>query len=138
MGRICEVQISGAGRVVIWVNSREHCEPHVHSRDIAKTWEGRIQFSFMSSYLGFLDCFGKHPGTGVFSEIMKEMSGRLADFRREWWRCNANGIGCCLVNTMQDDAVGRPRRVAAAMYDSATNSIELTFANQFVRVVQLS
>jgi hypothetical protein len=92
----------------------------------------------MSSSLVFLDCFGKHPGTGVFSEIMKEMSGRLADFRREWWRCNANGIGCCLVNTMQDDTVGRPRRVAAAMYDSATNSVELTFANQFVRVVQLS
>lgn len=138
MGRICELQISGAGRVVIWVNSREHCEPHVHCRDVANTWEGRIQFSFMSGSLDLWDCFGKHPGMGAFSEVMKQMSGRLADFRREWWRCNANGIGCCLVNSMQDDTIGRPRRVAAAIYHPATNTIELTFTNKFVRLVKLS
>ena len=138
MGKICELQVSGAGQLLIWVNSREHCEPHVHCRDRASTWEGRIQFSFMSSTLAFWDCFGKHPGMAVFSEMMKQMSGRLADFRREWWRCNANGIGCCLVNSMQDDNTGRPRRVLTAIYHPATNMVELTFTNQFGRMVQLS
>lgn len=92
----------------------------------------------MSGSLDLWDCFGKHPGMGAFSEVMKQMSGRLADFRREWWRCNANGIGCCLVNSMQDDTIGRPRRVAAAIYHPATNTIELTFTNKFVRLVKLS
>jgi hypothetical protein len=92
----------------------------------------------MSNNVSLFDCLSKRdPGRAVFSDMMKQMSGRLRTLRREWWRCNSNGTGCCLVNTMQDDAMGRPRRVAEAVYDPATNMTELTFINNFVRMVQL-
>jgi len=138
MGRVCELQVSGAGQVIIWVNSRDHCGPHAHCRDQARTWEGRIYFSFISNNVVSFDCLSKKdPGQAVFAEILKQIPGRLSPLRREWWRCNSNGTGCCLANTMQDDATGRPRRVATALYDPATNTTELTFTNNFVRMVQL-
>ena len=57
--------------------------------------------------------------------------------RAAGWRVNSNGIGCCLVNQMHEDTMGRSRRIAAATYDPGTNRTTLTFANGFVRELQL-
>jgi hypothetical protein len=53
MSRICEMQVAGAGLIAIWTNSRDHCKPHVHCGDKARTWEGRIRFSFLSNIATF-------------------------------------------------------------------------------------
>jgi hypothetical protein len=142
MSRICDMQVAGAGLVSVWVNSRDHCiahAPHMHCGDKARTWEGRITFSFLSNIATFWDCLipATDPGSRVFNEIARNLSQHLRRCRAEWWRLYNNTIGCCLANSMQDDAAGQPRRVALAVYDAAMDETELTFANGFTRRVKL-
>jgi hypothetical protein len=63
MAKICEVSVSGTGQVVIWINSLDHCDPHVHCGDKGNSWEGRIKFSFLNNIVLFWDCLSKtDPG----------------------------------------------------------------------------
>jgi hypothetical protein len=135
MSRICDMQVVGAGLVSAWVNSRDHCGPHVHCADKAGTWEGRIRFSFLNNLATFWDCLtpATDPGSGVFNEISRHLVQHLRRCRAEWWRLHGGTVGCCLANSMQHDAVGQLRRVAQAVYDAATDATELTFANGFKR-----
>lgn len=139
MPKICELVIRNVGQVVIWVNTKDHCDPHVHVGDKARSWEARIKFSFVDNLAYFWDCLSNvDPGAAVFSDIVKELiTGHLRSIRREWWRCYAGGIGCCMVNKQFDDAAGVARRVSAAIYDPGTNTTYLTFANGFQRTVRL-
>ncbi len=131
--------IAGAGLVIIWINSRDHCEPHTHCGDKARTWEGRVRFSFLDNIATFWDCLtpATQPGVGVFGEISRGLIQHLPRCRAEWWRLHAGTVGCCLTNTMQDDAAGRRRRVARAIYDTATDKTELIFTNGHKRRVDL-
>jgi hypothetical protein len=112
MSRICDMQVAGAGLVSVWVNSRDHCDPHVHCADKGGTWESRIRFSFLNNLATFWDCLtpATDPGRGVFTEISRNLAQHLRRCRAEWWRFHAGTIGCCLANSMQDDVVGQPRR----------------------------
>jgi len=138
MGKICEVQIPGAGQVQIWINSRDHCGPHVHCGDKSDTWEARIKFSFINNDVTFWDVLSHNdPGQSVFVEIEKQLIRYLRACRQEWWKNFSATIGCCLQNTNHADTVGHLRRISTANYDSATNSTELVFTNGFHRIVRL-
>ncbi len=138
MGRICEMQIPGAGQVKIWINSREHCDPHVHCGDNSDAWEARVKFSFIDNQAMLWDVLSLFdPGRRVFSEIERQLVAHLRVCRAEWWNNFSASFGCCLTNTMQFDAVGQRWRVSAATYDSATNSTELVFINGFRRTLRL-
>ena len=103
MAKICEVSDSGTGQVVIWINSLDHCDPHVHCGDKGNSWEGRIKFSFINNIASFWDCISKtDPGRGVFARIEQSLGASyLRRCRAEWWRIFGQDamVGCCLVNT---------------------------------------
>jgi hypothetical protein len=139
MGRICDLQIPGAGQVVVVVNTKDHCDPHVHCWDKGQSWEARIRFSFMNNNITFWDFVTtKHnPSASVINEIIRQIRIFLKPCRAEWWRYYANTIGCCLQNTQQVDSVGSYRQVQAAIYDLTGNKTELTFVGGFKREVPL-
>jgi hypothetical protein len=139
MSRICGMQVARAGLVSVWLNSRDHCGPHTHCGDKARTWEARIRFSFLNNVTTFRDCLtpATNPETSVFGEISRALVQHLRQCRAEWWRLHAGTVGCCLANSMQDDAAGRPRRVARAIYDTATDPTELLFTNGQMPRVEL-
>jgi hypothetical protein len=139
MSRICDMQVAGAGLVVVWINSRDHYDPHIHCGDKGRTWEGRFRFSFLDNIATFWDCLtpAADAGTGVFTEISRGLAQHLRRCRAEWRRLHAGTVGCCLANTMQDDVAGRRRRVARAIYDAAGDATELIFTNGHTRKVDL-
>lgn len=139
MSRICSMQVTGVGQVNVWLNSHDHCDPHVHCGDRGRTWEGQIKFSFLSNVPTFWNCLtpANDPGIAVFTEILQILVSYLRQCRAEWWRFHANTIGCCLTNSTYDDVAGRQRLIGIAVYDAATNSTELTFTNGHKRKVCL-
>ena len=139
MGRLCSIQVTGAGQVDVWVNTRDHCEPHVHCGDKANSWEGRIKFSFLDNLPLFWDCLSKKdPGIGAFNAVIQVLPGYLHKARTFWWGYFDTSIGCCLANQMFPDAAGKLRQIRTAVYDSGTNMTHLTFTNGFVRDVDLN
>jgi hypothetical protein len=139
MGRICDLQIPGAGQVIIVINTGDHCEPHVHCWDKAQSWEARIRFSFMDNNITFWDFLSRmnNPSVSVINEIMKQLGTILRRCRVVWWQYYCNTIGCCLKNTQQVDNAGNYRQIHSATYDGAGNKTELTFVGGFKREVQL-
>jgi hypothetical protein len=138
MGRICDLQVRGAGQVQVWVNSRDHCDPHVHCADKSRTWEGRVKFSFVNNTVEFWDIWSSNdPGDAIRSEIVTQLTSLVRRCREEWWRNFSSTIGCCLKNTRQPDIRNQMWAVADAHYDPGTNSTELTFTNGFRRTVSL-
>jgi hypothetical protein len=137
-GEICRMQIPGAGQVIIWINTRDHPGPHIHCGDNSSSWEGRVKFSFINNDVEFWDVLSQvDPGRRVFSEIERGLVLYLRSCRADWWNNFSGSFGCCLQNTMQEDAAGQRWRVYAATYDIATNSTELVFFNGFRRTVKL-
>jgi hypothetical protein len=138
MGKICEMQIPSAGQVKVWINSRDHCDPHVHCGDKSDTWEGRVKFSFINNAITFWDMLSQNgPGRNTFTEIERRLTTYLPACRQEWWKNFSASIGCCIQNTTQEDTIGQQWRVTTANYDPATNSTELVFSNGFRRTVRL-
>src|SRR5690349_11875749 len=112
MGKICEMNIPGAGQVMVWVNSRDHCDPHVHCGDKSDSWEARVRFSFINNNVDFWDVLSDaSPGRAVFGEIERQLIPYLRACRTEWWNNFSASFGCCLRNTTQDDAIGQRWRV---------------------------
>jgi len=139
MSRICDMQVAGAGLVSVWINTRDHCPPHVHCGDKAGNWEGRITFTFVNNSTAFWDCLtpATDPGQGVFNEIARNIPPYLRQCRSEWWRIFSQHLGCCLVNSTHDDVTGTPRRVQSAEYFPATDSTDLSFSNGHRRSISL-
>lgn len=139
MGKICDVHVAGVGDVKVWLNSNDHCDPHVHCADHGRTWEGRVYFSFLNNIVVKWDCStpGNNPGNAAFSEIARFLSAYLRKCRSEWWRFQAQRVGCCLANILHSDVMGNQRTISTADYDPATNVTELTFTNGHKRRVDL-
>src|SRR4051812_28371281 len=74
--------------VSIWINTRDHCPPHVHCGDKARNWEGRVTFTFVNNITTFWDCLtpANDPGLGVFKEIERNLTQYVRQCRAEWWR----------------------------------------------------
>src|SRR5689334_21812228 len=127
MSRICDMQVAGAGIVSVWINTRDHCPPHVHCSDKAGNWECRVTFTFINNIATVLDCLPSknNPGQGVFNEIIRNLSQYLRQCRGEWWRIYSQHLGCCLNNTTHEDVTGIPRRIQSAEYFPATDSTDL-------------
>jgi len=139
MGKICDLQIPGAGQVVVVVNTDDHCEPHIHCWDKGLSWDARIRFSFMNNDVMFWNFVTQrnNPGGSVINEISRQLQPHLKRMRVEWWRYYSATIGCCLRNSQQLDNAGNYRRVDAATYDPTTNKTDLTFIGGFRREVPL-
>jgi hypothetical protein len=138
MGEICRMQIPGAGQVIIWINTRDHPGPHIHCGDNSASWEGRVKFSFINNDVELWDVLSQvDPGRRVFAEIERGLVPYLRSCRADWWNTFSGSFGCCLQNTIQEDAIGQRWRVNTATYDIATNSTELVFVNGFRRTVRL-
>src|SRR3954449_4543084 len=139
MSRICDMQVAGAGLVSVWINTRDHCPPHVHCGDKAGNWEARLSFTFINNNATFWDCLtpATDPGQGVFNDIVRNLPQYLRQCRTEWWRIYSQNLGCCLINSMQDDVTGTPRRVQSAEYLPATDSTDLSFTNGHGRSISL-
>ena len=135
MGKICDLQVSGAGTVKVWINTRDHCGPHAHCGDPGSTWEARFRFSYLNNIVSIWDVLWGNPSTRALSTIATDLQPYAADLRREWWRCFSTTIGCCLINQTHHDNAGVPRVIAVAVYDPGTNQTILTFSNGFVRTV---
>jgi hypothetical protein len=137
MGKICDIADPSIGQVKVWINSNDHCDPHVHCGDKAGSWEGRIFFSFLDNFLTQWDCLTpwSDPGSAVFIEISRRLPVHLRQCRAEWWRCRMHDVGCCLANVMHSDVVGAQRRIRSATYETASDSTELTFTNGHTRRV---
>jgi len=139
MPKICDLHVTGVGHVLVWVNSRDHCDPHVHVGDKSSSWEARIKFSFVQPEATFWNCLSHiNPGPAIFDEIVKQLSaGHLRSARREWWRCFSGGIGCCMANRRFEDTRGNSRVVRTADYDPGTDTTTIMFVNGFQRMVRL-
>lgn len=139
MGRICDLQISGAGQVIVVVNTDDHCDPHIHCWDKAVSWEARILFSFMNNNVTFWNFVTSHnnPRSSVINEIIRQLGPHLIRIRDEWWQHYASTIGCCLRNSQQLDNAGSYRRVDSATYDPQNQKTELVFVGGFRREVPL-
>lgn len=131
MSKICDMRGAAGGPVSVWINARDHGGPHVHCGDKARTWEGRIGFSFVNNVASFWDCLtpANDPGKGVFDEISGELTQHVRRCRSEWWRLHAGSVGCCLANAVHPDDAGVSRRVQRADYDPASDTTTLTFVN---------
>jgi hypothetical protein len=139
MGRICDLQIPGAGQVIIVINTGDHCEPHVHCWDKVQTWEARVRFSFIDHNITFWDFLStkNNPSASIINEIIRQLRTYLRQCRAVWWSYYNNSIGCCLKNTQQVDNAGNYRQVHSAIYDAVANKTELTFVGGFKREVPL-
>ena len=139
MGRICDLQIPGAGQVVVSVNTGDHCDPHVHCWDKAWSWEARIRFSFMNNQITFWDFLWarNNPRSSVITEIIRQIGPYLPKCRGDWWQYYSGSFGCCLKNTQQVDNAGVYRQVHSATYNATASKTELIFVGGFTREVPL-
>jgi hypothetical protein len=137
--KICDLQISGAGQVIVVVNTNDHCDPHIHCWDKGLSWEARFRFSFINNNVTFWNFVTprNNPRVSVVNEIIRQLHPYLRPMRTAWWQFYGATIGCCLRNSQQPDNAGIYRRVDSASYDPTNNKTDLTFGGGFSREVQL-